>query len=58
MPPITAIDIALEPDQTMIGHAARLTQSCWPASPPASRWTQRITRTCRFSQALTDRQFA
>ena len=45
--PVTAIDILLEPDATMVKHARPPTSACSRFSPRASLWARRINRTSR-----------
>jgi hypothetical protein len=51
--PVTAIDIALEPDQTMIGHAQVANATLLKNIARAFRWTPRTTGTSLYSQALS-----
>ena len=45
--PITAIDIALEPDATMVQRALARMRVCSKPIRAASPWTQRTTRISR-----------
>ena len=46
--PITAIDIALEPDATMIQHAEAINERLMKVFPKGSPSARRITSTSRF----------
>jgi hypothetical protein len=45
---VTAIDIALEPDATMIQHATAANARLLTSFPKGFPWTRRTTRTSRF----------
>jgi hypothetical protein len=51
--PVTAIDIDLEPDQTMIGHAQVANATLLKNIARAFCWTPRTTGTSLYSQALS-----
>ena len=53
---VTAVDILLDPDATMIEHAASPTNVCAKASPKASLWVKSITRTFRFCSGMSERR--